>query len=209
MPPDRSFIDAEYWQNYTLVAGVDEAGRGPLAGPVVAAAVIFPSGYQHENIYDSKKLTPKTRGLMRGVIEKDAIAYHVASVEPADIDRLNILQATRLAMRMAIEKLNPGPDFALIDGNQPPELNIPFDALVKGDARSISIAAASILAKTYRDAMMCKYDKEYPEYGFGSHKGYPTTFHREAIVKHGPCPIHRQSFLGNLGTWQQQLSLWS
>lgn len=182
-------------EGYSLVCGVDEAGRGPLCGPVCAAAVILPMDCEIEGINDSKKLSEKKREALFSVITEKAIAYSVAMVDAATIDEVNILQATFMAMRQAVETLSVRPDMALIDGNRKPGLDMAERTIVKGDAKSISIAAASILAKVTRDRYMLEVDKKYPEYAFAKHKGYGTKLHYEALREYGPCEIHRPSFL--------------
>lgn len=175
-------------------AGCDEAGRGPLAGPVVAAAVVLPEGYSNPLLNDSKQLTAKQRERLRVDIERDTI-WAVAVVEPADIDRLNILHASTHAMCLAVQSLPAKPDFLLIDGNRfYNETDIPFQCFVKGDARYMSIAAASILAKTHRDELMEQLHTQYPLYGWDRNKGYPTAEHYRAIEQHGITPHHRRSF---------------
>ncbi len=178
-----------------LVCGVDEAGRGPLAGPVCAAAVILPQGLVIDGLDDSKKLTDKKRRELFDVITKEAIAYGIALVDEKTIDEINILQATFLAMRQAIAKLDPVPELALIDGNRVPNSGIEECAIVKGDSLSASIAAASILAKVTRDRLMEDYATQYPQYGFEVHKGYGTKRHYEALREYGASEIHRMSFL--------------
>jgi ribonuclease HII len=190
----KALPDLKLWKKYSLVAGVDESGRGPLAGPVVAAAVILPRDYVHPEIDDSKKLTPSKRRELYSTITEKAIAYSFGIVDAPTIDIINILEATKNAMRKALADLNPVPQYVLIDGLGIGELNFKYDAIVKGDSLSVSIAAASILAKVYRDRMMCEYHESYPQYHFDRHKGYPTKLHRECIQKHGSCPIHRKSF---------------
>ncbi len=178
-----------------LEAGCDEAGRGCIAGPVFAAAVILPDRFHHPMLDDSKKLSAKTRGLLRGVIESESIAYGVARVDEKEIDRINILKASFLAMNRAVEKLDPKPEHLLIDGNRFIASNgIPFTCIIKGDSLYSSIAAASILAKTYRDEYMDQLHQQYPEYGWIQNKGYPTRSHREAVLNLGPTPFHRRSF---------------
>ncbi|MBN2410943.1 ribonuclease HII [candidate division KSB1 bacterium] len=189
-------IETELWeQDFTHVAGVDEAGRGPLAGPVVAAAVVFPAGQKYINgINDSKKLSPRQRLTVKAVIEHKALDVGIGIVFHEEIDELNILGATFKAMRLAVESLKKPPDYLLIDGNRDPKINKQTRCLVKGDSLSMSIAAASIIAKVTRDEMMVEYDKLYPLYDFAKHKGYPTYNHIQAIREHGVCPIHRRSF---------------
>lgn len=182
-------------QTGRLEAGCDEAGRGCLAGPVFAAAVIFPSDYQHAGLNDSKQLSAAKREKLRLEIERDALAWAVARIDAPEIDRINILVASIKAMNMAVAQLSARPDFLLIDGNRfRTDSDIPFQCVVKGDATYLSIAAASILAKTYRDAYMCALDKEFPAYHWAKNKGYPTQDHREAIRIHGITPYHRKSF---------------
>ena len=184
-----------YLYNNLIEAGCDEAGRGCLAGPVVAAAVILPKNYKHEILNDSKQLTPRQRLLLRNEILDSAIAAKVAFVDNNDIDEMNILRASIKAMHLAIESLEKTPQFLLIDGNRfYPYKNIDYKTIVKGDSLYLSIAAASVLAKTYRDEYMDKIHMEYPEYGWDRNKGYPTPFHRAAILKHGITPYHRKSF---------------
>ena len=180
---------------YSLVCGVDEAGRGPLAGPVCAAAVILPKNHIIEGVNDSKKLTEKKREALYDIIKEEALAYSIAFASEKEIDELNILQATYLAMKRAVEGLNPPADYAMIDGNRIPELSVPAECIVKGDGKSMSIAAASILAKVTRDRLMLELAKKYPEYQFEKHKGYGTKLHYEMLDKFGPSEIHRQSFL--------------
>ena len=182
-------------QGYTAVCGVDEAGRGPLAGPVCAAAVILPAGLVIEGVNDSKKLSEKKREELFPVICEKALAYGIGWADEREIDEINILQATYRAMKRAVESLPLTADYALIDGNRMPPLAIPGTTLVKGDALSMSIAAASILAKVSRDRVMVQFSREYPQYGFEQHKGYGTAAHVQALREYGPCPLHRQSFL--------------
>lgn len=180
---------------YSSVCGVDEAGRGPLAGPVCAAAVILPQNTILDGVNDSKKLSEKKREQLFDVITEKAAAYCVAWASVEEIEEINILNAAMLAMKRAVEGLSVKADFALIDGNKTPELDIPAYPIVKGDALSMSIASASILAKVCRDRLMYEYDEKYPEYQFAKHKGYGTKLHREMLLKYGPCEIHRPSFL--------------
>ena len=177
------------------IAGVDEAGRGPLAGPVYAAAVILPEGCYIEGLNDSKKISEKKRKILYDIIIEKAIAWSVASVDEKTIDDINILNATFMAMNHAAQKLNPMPEYVLVDGNRIKNMAFPCETVVKGDAKSINIAAASILAKVSRDAYITNMAERYPEYGFDSHKGYGTKAHVDAILKYGPCEIHRKSFL--------------
>lgn len=180
---------------YKAVCGVDEAGRGPLAGPVFAAAVILPENCEIEGLNDSKKLSEKKREALFDVIKEKAISWSVASVDEKVIDEINILQATYLAMKNAVEGLDIPADYALIDGNRMPPIEINGETVVKGDAKSMSIAAASILAKVSRDRFMLELDKEYPQYQFAKHKGYGTKLHYEMLTDHGVSPCHRMSFL--------------
>ncbi|MBR3934246.1 MAG: ribonuclease HII [Clostridia bacterium] len=183
-------------QGYKCIAGVDEAGRGPLAGAVYAAAVVFDEGVYIEGVNDSKKLTEKKREALYDEIIAKAKSYCVFSVDEKTIDKINILNATYRAFAGAVAGLDPSCDFALIDGNRAGEMSVPFETVVKGDSLSFSIAAASILAKVSRDRYIIEADKLYPEYGFAKHKGYGTKDHLEAIKKYGPCPIHRLTFGG-------------
>ena len=183
---------------YEIICGVDEAGRGPLAGPVCAGAVILPPGLEDIGINDSKKLSEKKRDALYDIITEKAVAWSVGSASEKEIDELNILNATFLAMKRAVEGLNVKPSFVLVDGNRCPGTGLPERALVKGDAKSISIAAASILAKVTRDRILKELDEKYPEYKFAQHKGYPTALHYEMIKKYGILPVHRLSFLKNL-----------
>ena len=196
--PDHSFEDAARAKGFALVCGVDEAGRGPLAGPVCAAAVILPPGCEIDGLNDSKKLTEKKREALFPVIQQQALAWSVAYAEVEEIDSLNILQATFLAMRRAVEGLSLPADYALIDGNRLPPLAIPDETVVKGDSRSMSIAAASVLAKVSRDHVMLDLDRQFPQYAFAQHKGYGTALHYEKIKEHGVSPVHRLTFLKNL-----------
>ena len=185
-------------KGFTSVCGVDEAGRGPLAGPVCAAAVILPEGIIIEGVNDSKKLSEKKREMLFDVIKESALSYNIAFSTVEEIEEINILNATMLAMKRAVEGLDIKADFAYIDGNRTPALDIPCEYIVKGDARSMSVAAASILAKVARDRLMLGYAKEFPQYAFEKHKGYGTKVHMDAIREFGPCPIHRLSFLKNI-----------
>lgn len=181
-------------EGYNLVCGADEVGRGPLAGPVVCAAVIMPTDNIIEGIDDSKKLSKKKREEFAEKIQKIAIACHICRVEPQIIDEINILQATRLCMKNAVEGLGVAPDFCITDGNMTLDISIPQKSIVKGDALSYTIGAASIVAKVYRDKIMEEYAAIYPEYGFESNVGYGSAAHIEAIKKYGLTPIHRRSF---------------
>ena len=185
-------------KGYKSVCGVDEAGRGPLAGPVCAAAVILPEGVIIDGVNDSKKLSEKKRESLFDVIREQALSYSIAYATVDEIEEINILNATMLAMRRAIDGLDIKADYAMIDGNKIPPIDIDAECIVKGDAKSMSIACASILAKVSRDRLLYKYAEEYPMYGFDKHKGYVTKVHREAILKYGPCPYHRKSFLKKL-----------
>ncbi len=182
-------------EGFARIAGIDEAGRGPLAGPVVAAACILPDGVFFENLNDSKQLSPQQREtLFLDITACPGLVFGIGIVDIATIDQINILQATFLAMKKAIEAMSIQPDYILIDGNQAPFFEVPTEWVVHGDRLSVSIAAASILAKVTRDRIMEKFDQEYPEYGFKQHKGYATELHLEAIRAWGPCGIHRKSF---------------
>ena len=182
-------------QGYSFICGVDEAGRGPLAGPVYAAAVILPRGKSIEGVRDSKKLSAKKRQSLYSTIISTALSYSVTSIDESEIDKINILNATHLAMEKAINLLNIKPDMVLIDGNSAPRLKIPHQTIIKGDDLSMTISCASILAKVERDNFMIKMAEKYPEYLFEKHKGYGTKAHIEAIKKYGPCEIHRKSFI--------------
>lgn len=192
---DYTFELQAHEQGFEIVCGVDEAGRGPLAGPVCAAAVILPDGLVIEGLDDSKKLTEKKRDMLYDVICEEAISYGIAFASVEEIEEMNILQATFLAMKRAVEALDVKPDIALVDGNQKPSLDIQARTLVKGDAKSPSIAAASILAKVTRDRLMTEIAERYPQYEFSKHKGYGTKLHYEKIMEHGISPVHRRSFL--------------
>ncbi len=185
-------------QGYSIICGVDEAGRGPLAGPVFAAAVILPEGCEIEGINDSKKLSEKKRDALFDIIKGKAIAICIASASEAEIDNINILQATFLAMKRAVEGLSVQPDIALVDGNQVPPLSTSVRTIIQGDGVSASIAAASILAKVSRDRYMLEIDRQYPQYEFSKHKGYGTKLHYEMLAQYGISPVHRKSFLKNL-----------
>ncbi len=189
------FEKAAYEKGYVSVCGVDEAGRGPLAGPVCAAAVILPAGIVIDGVNDSKKLTEKKREKLFDVVKESALSYCIAFSTVEEIEELNILNATMLAMKRAVEGLDIPADFAYIDGNRTPDLSIPCEYIIKGDARSMSVASASILAKVARDRLMLEYAKEYPQYFFEKHKGYGTKLHTDMIKEYGPSPIHRISFL--------------
>ena len=183
------------YSNYDYEAGVDEAGRGCLAGPVTASAVIFPKDYKNKHLIDSKKITPKRREILREVIEKDAIAYSIISISSEIIDRNNILNATFIAMNSALEKLKIQPKFIIVDGNRFNNLlDIPYKCIVKGDQKYLNIAAASILAKTYRDNIMKELHLNYPIYKWHKNKGYGTVHHRESIIKYGRTKFHRKTY---------------
>ena len=189
-------IENEYREKgFNIICGVDEAGRGPLAGPVYAAAVILPEHLQIPGLTDSKKLTVKKRRELFPIIQEQAIAYGIGLASESEIDEINILQATFLAMGRALEQLSVRPALALIDGNRETDFGLPVKTVVKGDSLSANIAAASILAKVTRDNLMLELAQQYPEYGFDIHKGYGTKAHYEALRTYGPCPIHRRSFL--------------
>ena len=189
-------LDREYHaKGIQLLCGVDEAGRGPLAGPVFAAAVILPADKEIPGLNDSKKLSEKKREALYDVIRQEALAYCVASASEAEIDELNILGATFLAMHRAVEGLSQVPELVLVDGNQDPRLGLPTETVIKGDGQSQAIAAASILAKVSRDRYMLELDQQYPEYDFKKHKGYPTKEHYAAILEYGVSPVHRKTFL--------------
>lgn len=182
-------------EGYSAICGVDEAGRGPLCGPVVAAACILPAGLVIDGLNDSKKLTPKKREKLFDVIKENAVAWSIAEASVEEIDRLNILEADLLAMRRAIDGLSVKADYALIDGNVARDFQIPARAVIGGDAKSQSIAAASILAKVYRDRLCEELDAAYPMYGIAKHKGYGTKAHMDALRRYGPSPIHRKLFI--------------
>ena len=181
------------------VAGIDEAGRGPLAGPVVAAAVIFPPETIIEGVDDSKKLPEKKREELYPIIMEQAVGVGIGVVDHTTIDQINILQATHRAMEIALQQLQAPAQYVLVDGNSFGKSDVPYKTIIDGDALSFTIAAASIVAKVTRDRMMREYDKKFPEYGFAQHKGYGTRFHREAILKYGLCEIHRRTFCKSLG----------
>ena len=183
---------------FELICGVDEAGRGPLAGPVCAAAVILPKGLVIPGMNDSKKLSDKRRRELFPIIQHEAVSFGIAFASQEEIDEINILQATFLAMRRAMEQLNPQPEFALIDGNRETDFGVPCKTVIKGDSLSANIAAASVLAKVTRDNWMMEAAEKYPGYGFEIHKGYGTKAHYAALEKLGPCPIHRRTFLKKL-----------
>ncbi|MCX5843709.1 MAG: ribonuclease HII [Deltaproteobacteria bacterium] len=190
----NSFERRAHQRGYRLIAGIDEAGRGPLAGPVVAAAVILPHDYENPEINDSKKLTPRKRERLYEVIEHDALSIGLGVVEASVIDDVNVFQATLMAMKEAVSNLSLKPDYLIIDGSCCIFVPLPQEAVVKGDSRSISVASASIIAKVSRDSIMEIYHRQFPQYNFLKNKGYGTGEHREAIKKYGPCKIHRRSF---------------
>ena len=189
------FEEKAWADGYSAVCGVDEAGRGPVAGPVCAAAVILPAGAVIEGLNDSKKLSEKKREQLFDVITEQAVAWSVSLVDEKTIDEINILQATYRAMRQAVEGLPHPADFAYVDGNRSEGLVLPHACVVGGDGKIPSVAAASIVAKVTRDRLMRQFSERYPEYGFEKHKGYETRAHDEALLAHGPCPIHRMTFL--------------
>ncbi|MDD9300836.1 MAG: ribonuclease HII [Desulfobacter sp.] len=184
---------------YTHVAGIDEAGRGPLAGPVVSAAVILPQDFEYPGITDSKKISEKKRAALFPVIQENALAVGIGMADHKEIDRINILAASLLSMKRAVEDLALSPDYLLIDGKFTIDSPLDQEAIVKGDSKSISIAAASIIAKVTRDRIMKDLSLTFPEYEFHRHKGYPTKAHKAAILAHGPCPVHRKTFRGVKG----------
>jgi len=199
MPVDLWQFERDAWaRGFQYVAGVDEAGRGPLAGPVVAAAVVLPDTAAVAGVDDSKKVTTARRERLLAVIYREALTIGLGIVDPPAIDRVNILKAALLAMAMAVANLRPQPDLLLIDGPHGIAEGIAQTPIAKGDRRSVSIAAASIVAKVSRDRLMHRYDAEFPEFGFARHKGYPTAAHKRALACHGPCAIHRLSFRGTI-----------
>ncbi|MDD4163694.1 MAG: ribonuclease HII [Eubacteriales bacterium] len=201
--------NAFYNDNVKVICGCDEAGRGPLAGPVFAAAVILPKGHVIEGLYDSKKLSRKVREALFDSIRREAVAYAIAHAEVYEIEAINILNASMLAMRRAVEMLDIKPDLALIDGNIARDFPFPTQPIVKGDGKIPSIAAASILAKVARDRFCSEMDRFYPGYNFTKNKGYATKEHKEAILRLGPCPVHRRSFLKKtLGDNFEQRDFW-
>ena len=190
----HAFERALYQRGYQRIAGVDEAGRGPLAGPVVASAVILPLDCAIVGIMDSKQLTAKQRDVLFDEIREAAVSIGISYMDSKTIDQVNILQATMQAMRESIEQIDPSPDYVIVDGTHIPAVSIPTKAIPKGDSLSQSVAAASIIAKVTRDRLMIELDKVYPQYGFRQHKGYGTDQHRQALIQFGPCPIHRRTF---------------
>ncbi len=208
MESDLWNFEKDAWQKgFSRVAGIDEAGRGPLAGPVVSAAVILPQGFSIQ-VRDSKTLSPKQRDNFYDKIYAHAMSVGVGIADSAEIDRINILKASLLSMRLALENLKLQPDYLLIDGQFPIASDLPQKPVIKGDSLSISIAAASIVAKVTRDRLMDKYDEAYPQFGFSKHKGYPTKAHKEAIRKFGYCPIHRITFKGVKEYAEQIPAIW-
>lgn len=195
---DSYTLEKEFWDKEKYPCGVDEAGRGPIAGPVVAAAVILDRSVKIDGLDDSKKISIKKRELLFDRICGEALAFGIGVVDNVEIDKINILQAALKAMEIAVLGLKIRPDFVFIDGNNKTSLDIPQRTIVKGDSKCASIAAASIVAKVTRDRIMAEFDGEFPVYNFLKHKGYPTKDHYEMIKKHGPCPIHRKSFKGVL-----------
>ena len=197
-------LEIDWWQfennvrraGYKIIAGIDEAGRGPLAGPVVAAAVILPEGVDIPGINDSKKLTPAKRENFYGQVYEKAVSIGLGIIDSTEIDRINILRASLLSMRIAVDNLSPTPDYLLIDGTFPIRSGIPQKTIKQGDSQSLSIAAASIIAKVSRDHLMKRYGEDFPEYGFHKHMGYGTRMHLEALRTCGPCLIHRKTFRG-------------
>ena len=195
---ERFAFDSRMRAEHGIICGIDEAGRGPLAGDVYAAAVILPEGLIIDGLDDSKKLTAKKRELLFDIITEKAVSYCIAAATAAEIDEMNILNAAMLAMKRAFDGLSAKPEYALIDGNKIPELGVPAEAVVKGDSVSASIAAASVLAKVARDRYMLELDKKYPQYMFAKHKGYGTKLHYERIAEYGLCPEHRRTFCKKL-----------
>jgi ribonuclease HII len=193
----NSFERDAYRSGYRLIAGVDEVGRGPLAGPVVAAAVVFPPNYKNPEINDSKLLSPRKRLRLHEIIRQDALTLGLGVIDAVIIDKINILKASLMAMKEALLELLPAPDFLLIDGNHPLDFPLPQKTIIKGDSRSVSVAAASIIAKVTRDRIMEIYHRQFPHYNFLKNKGYGTEEHRAAIKIYGPCKLHRRSF--NMG----------
>jgi len=192
---DKFCYEKSYWaKGYNVIAGIDEVGRGPLAGPVISAAVILPKNKCCQEITDSKLISDKKRRKLCDWIVNEAVSFGIGVVWQYEIDRINILNAAMKTMALAINDLKIKPNFVLVDGNRKPEIDIPGEAIIKGDAKSFSIAAASIVAKVTRDDIMIEFDRMYPQYCFEKNKGYPTQEHRAAIKSFGPCPLHRQSF---------------
>ena len=186
-------------KGFSYIAGIDEAGRGPLAGPVVSAAVLLPTSFHDPDITDSKKLSPKKRSYLYEKLYDQAVSIGIGIVDNIEIERINILNASLLSMAISVKNLSPQPDYLLIDGKFRIPTDLPQEPIIRGDALSISIAAASIVAKVSRDRLMERYDQDYPQFGFSRHKGYPTKAHKEAIRTFGCCPIHRRTFKGVKG----------
>ncbi len=186
-------------KGFSYIAGIDEAGRGPLAGPVVSAAVLLPTSFHDPDITDSKKLSPKKRSYLYEKLYDQAVSIGIGIVDNIEIERINILNAALLSMSISVKNLSPQPDYLLIDGKFRIPTDLPQEPIIRGDALSISIAAASIVAKVSRDRLMERYDQDYPQFGFSRHKGYPTKAHKEAIRTFGCCPIHRRTFKGVKG----------
>ncbi|MCJ7617444.1 MAG: ribonuclease HII [Desulfobacterales bacterium] len=183
-------------KGFSYIAGIDEAGRGPLAGPVVSAAVLLPTSFHDPDITDSKKLTPKKRSYLYEKLYEHAVSIGIGIIDNIEIDRINILNASLISMAISVKNLNPQPDYLLIDGKFRIPADLTQETIIRGDTLSISIAAASIIAKVTRDRLMERYHQDYPQFGFSRHKGYPTKAHKEAIEKFGCCPIHRRTFKG-------------
>jgi len=183
-------------KGFSYIAGIDEAGRGPLAGPVVSAAVLLPTSFHDPDITDSKKLSPKKRSYLYEKLYDQAVSIGIGIVDNIEIERINILNASLLSMAISVKNLSPQPDYLLIDGKFRIPTDLPQEPIIRGDAQSISIAAASIVAKVSRDRLMERYGQDYPQFGFSRHKGYPTKAHKEAIRTFGCCPIHRRTFRG-------------
>ncbi|MDL1968131.1 MAG: ribonuclease HII [Deltaproteobacteria bacterium] len=197
MKPDLwSFESKAIEKGFSYIAGIDEAGRGPLAGPVVSAAVLLPTSFNDPDIIDSKKLSPKKRSYLYEKLYDHAISIGIGIVDNIEIERINILNASLLSMAISVKNLSPQPDYLLVDGKFRIPIDLPQEPIIRGDAQSISIAAASIVAKVSRDRLMERYGQDYPQFGFSRHKGYPTRAHKEAIRTFGCCPIHRRSFRG-------------
>ena len=186
-------------KGFSYIAGIDEAGRGPLAGPVVSAAVLLPTSFHDPDITDSKKLSPKKRSYLYEKLYDHAVSIGIGIIDNIEIERINILNAALLSMAISVKNLSPQPDYLLIDGKFRIPTDLPQEPIIRGDALSISIAAASIVAKVSRDRLMERYDQDYPQFGFSRHKGYPTKAHKEAIRTFGCCPIHRRTFKGVKG----------
>lgn len=193
--PDNAYETSARADGFSVICGIDEAGRGPLCGPVCAAAVILPADCEIEGLNDSKKLSEKKREALFDIIRETAVSYGIAMATAQEIDEINILQATFLAMRRAVAALSVAPDCALIDGNGKPGLSMEQRTIIKGDSKSVSVAAASVLAKVTRDRYMKAMDEQYPQYAFAQHKGYGTKLHYERIEQYGLCPEHRRTFL--------------